>query len=265
MLFYDTKELKRTREYDFKPHWGGGGFVYIDKNRLLVTGWDSVAAIHDMSTEKRVAIFPKAENPSHCCVSADGRWLLTAGQEILLRGIRSPHFFRMWDIKTQKMVHEFYTTEETIGGVAISPDGKWCACAAGRELRIYNRETGKEAKTARVLIGTGKVSMLFSQDGKTLIAGGHGPRYGMAFWDWQTTKEIRGGVSPEDGDGDDLFENRGIAEILALTSNGRHLYAMGYFAKGKFPGSRVLVFDLDLPRQKEKAKGANAPKAKQAP
>ena len=33
----------------------------------------------------------------------------------------------------------------------------------------------------------------FTADGKTLVAGGMGPNHGLVVWDWQTSKEMRGG------------------------------------------------------------------------
>ena len=35
--------------------------------------------------------------------------------------------------------------------------------------------------------------MAFTADGKTLVAGGIGPNHGAVFWDWKTSKEMRGG------------------------------------------------------------------------
>ena len=77
-----------------------------------------------------------------------------------------------------------------VGGAAVSPDGKRCACATpARSVRLHDLRTGKVLHTFQGLPGFAS-SLAFSADGKRLVAASAG-----RIFEWASTPPGRAAAS----------------------------------------------------------------------
>jgi WD40 repeat protein len=160
-----------------------GGVVVSDK-LVIVPGYDHVAGVYELATGKELAGFAGKQRVRCMAVSRDGAWLLVAGRDKSLT---------VWDVAKRKQVRTLPWPNREIGAVAISADGLWCAAAPADtfQLRVFSRRTGKEQANTKSFLKTRH--LMFSRDGKTLIAAGSGYLQGVSLWDWQSCPVIRGG------------------------------------------------------------------------
>ncbi len=158
--------------------------VAVSDNLLVVYAQDDLAAVYSLAAGKEVPGFTGKQRVSRMTLSRDGAWLLVLGTDKSLT---------VWDVAKRKLVQTLPRHDRHVLAVAISADGAWCATAAAdRSLRIFDRKTGKEkARVAGMLFPSG--GLLFTPDGKTLVAFGTGYPRGLHVWDWQRSKELRGG------------------------------------------------------------------------
>lgn len=99
---------------------------------------------------------------------------------------------RLWDATTGKLARVLPGGhDESVDGVAISPDGRMLAAASSR-VRLFDLPTGK---VVREIAAAGVQSLSFSPDGKTLMAvlsmGLFGESSRPAFWNVSTGAEVR--------------------------------------------------------------------------
>jgi WD40 repeat protein len=256
LFLYDAKALTLKKRLVFAEGQGvpGRDVPFVDRKTVAVAGTDEVAALYDIETGKQTGIFAGKGPTRKMAVSRDGRWLLTASND---------HKLQLWDVRKRKLVHDLYDHTSMVRAVAISPDGKWCASATfDRRVWVFDREKGT-LKARTPTFHKNVYTLLFTPDGKTLIAAGNGPGGGLALWDWQTDREIRGGYSAPgfpNGRPEDRKKGPGLIYSLALTADGRTLYAGGSvldpekFRKEKLRGA-IHVFDLEALKPKKGAKG----------
>src|SRR5262249_18074290 len=69
------------------------------------------------------------------CVSADGKHLLTSGEDKTLR---------LWDTAAGKCLQIFTGHTDHIFGAALAPDGKHVLSAGDQTVRLWDTTTGKE-------------------------------------------------------------------------------------------------------------------------
>ncbi len=154
---------------------------------LVIAGTKEVATVYDLETGKELGNLPGDQRLESISLSRDGRWLLATdgGSRI-----------HAWDVEKRTYFGKIHSHKSTIRSVAISPDGVTCAFVARADHHIYviDRVSREEKAKCDVVFHAANAGRLrFTADGKTLVAGGIGPNYGLAFWDWKTSKEIRGG------------------------------------------------------------------------
>jgi WD40 repeat protein len=104
-------------------------------------------------------------------------------------GANTPAETKMWDFQTGQEVFSILGkgVEETVFGLAFSPDGKRLASAN----KVRDAESGRELFSMAVGRGWGR-SVAFSPDGKYLAAGaGMGPSNEVKLFNAQTGEEIR--------------------------------------------------------------------------
>jgi WD40 repeat protein len=143
-------------------------------------------------------------------LSPDGRWLVT--DEI--------HDGRLtlWNVRTGKAVHKW-----TIKGArfimpaAFSPDGKRVAAVGHRGkrhfVRAWDRTSGKEVFARDERNDAGSDQLLFTPDGKRLLASFMSIEEGMYCWDIATGKQV--------------WQNKEfVPSSLVLTPDGKILSAM---------------------------------------
>ncbi|MBU1750486.1 MAG: TIR domain-containing protein [Chloroflexi bacterium] len=117
--------------------------------------------------------------------SPDGRWIVTAGDKVLV-----------WDVANGRQVRALPVTPRPDGGppywfgsAAYSPDGKWIAAANGDVVRVWNAATGQE--TMALPQPSNVNSVVYSPDGRQIAA----VAAGSAVWildavNGQQTREL---------------------------------------------------------------------------
>jgi RNA polymerase sigma factor (sigma-70 family) len=129
------------------------------------------------------------------CVSSvvyfpDGKTLVAGGHVGMIHnGEEAAGRVRVWDVATGKQVEQFYA--HGVAHVAVSPDGKTLAFGGVADGRISLWDVAGRKWLAQ-LSGRrgwgGNLPLIFSPDGKTLVAGGD-PE--LAIWDVATEKVVR--------------------------------------------------------------------------
>lgn len=169
------------------------------RNHAFVATKDSVFIFDTRRGRKKWFFKPHEKSMGYAKMSADGRLLLTAGND---------ETAVLWDIdKQQKIkVYEGWLKEEIVDGldldpdeywesyhyqllayknqVAISPDGKWLARGRiGKDVNIWNLQNGRWVKSLK---GHNKTvtCMAYSHDGTKLITGSADER--AILWDLES-------------------------------------------------------------------------------
>lgn len=197
----DVKTGKVLHDIQLKPGQPGGGdlvglpsFVCND-DILVAAGKNEVATVYDLKTGKALGDLPGEHRVRSLALSEDGRWLLTADAKGAVH---------TWDVKARKHDRKLYGPAEYVGCVAISPDGRWCACAIGakRGVKVFDRTTGREKVERRGDLARVE-SLVFSPDGKRIVAKVSSPApppgmmdWGIRLWDWQTDEPPTSVLSP---------------------------------------------------------------------
>ncbi len=217
----DQERIIRLRR-PVRGWWPDKTCAILDNKTLLLGGAREVAALFDIETGKRVGTIEGKHQPTLLTVSRDGRWLLTAGRDGSLC---------VWDLRTRKLASRLHEHLDKITAVAISADGKWCACAGeDRRLWVFDRAEEREKKRAPVMLQPGATSLAFTPDGRTLVAAAAGPRYGLEVWDWQVSREARGGYlmrRPAPLTPRELNKDFGNIRDFALAPEGTTLFTIG--------------------------------------
>ncbi len=148
---------------------GSGGSILLEINhaedKVSPHHSPNCATLWNVETGRIVRTFPSDTGAINAvALSADGKWLVTAGDD------NTP---RLWDVLTGKPVREFKGHTNLPGfrggvnSVAFSRDGAWLATGGDdNSTRVWNVATGKEIRVFQ-----GKVSsVVFSRDGKLLLS-----------------------------------------------------------------------------------------------
>lgn len=187
--------------------------VFSPDGKLLASkGYDRTMRLWDVADGHEVRQIgsqdsSKQVNDAECPVTfaRDGKIIISA---TLADGgaLGSPQrMFRVWDVATGEELRSFQDASPWRGPVAISPDGKLLAAAAGAVRRlpahiaIWDIHRGQAlpsidlTQDGHMVILT---SLAFSPDGKTLASSDGGP---IQLWEMATRREIGRFATPDTG------------------------------------------------------------------
>ena len=155
-----------------------------DGKTFISTGEDGTACVWDAATGRELRRFT-AQHPLfgiRLAVSRDAKrvaWADPGGEAVI----------RLHDLASGEELRQLRGHQVQIHVLAFSPDGRTLASAGGdRTVRLWDVAGGQELHRIGPLplVGTGCQALIFSRDGKTLVAGG-GRVY---LWDVATAKEL---------------------------------------------------------------------------
>ncbi|MCX5832560.1 MAG: caspase family protein [Deltaproteobacteria bacterium] len=165
-----------------------GPIAFSPDGRYVISGMSGgIIKLWDIETQKEMRVFKGyMKKVASIAVSADGRRALSVSIDVL-----DKDYFVVWDIVAGKEVKTFPLGGNNISthfpqAAAFSPDGKY-VLSGGRNLKLWNVETGKEIKSFVKEVSTiGAVA--FSPEGKQALSENV---EGIKLWDVITGKEIR--------------------------------------------------------------------------
>jgi WD40 repeat protein len=133
--------------------------------------------------------------------SADGKRLAAVGGRATMK---------VWDATTGKELRTLTEPEQGVTGLALSPDGRLLAGAAGKAVMLWDAETG-EARATLPGHAAAVTALGFSADGKRLVSGSEDGA--VKLWDVASKKEAEG----------KLPKQRGAVRSLLFGGDGRTL------------------------------------------
>lgn len=230
--------------------------AFSPDGRTLAVGQTHAVTLHDPQTGRVRSELTgvNAYGPCGLAYTADGRRLATS---TVLGDLA------LWDLEPQRVIRVMKSGTRSVGGVAVSPDGKWVASATagpitcipisyglfgrgvacgrdGGRVRLFDAATGKLRATLKH--NRNAYSAAFSPDGKVLASGGGDA---AKLWDL-TTNKVRTAIKV----GDELE-----VDCVAFSPDGATL-AVGVGSRA-FDGTygEVRLWDMGLGRVRAVLRG----------
>ncbi|RMG06885.1 MAG: hypothetical protein D6728_17790, partial [Cyanobacteria bacterium J055] len=161
-------------------------------------------------------------------VSADGRWLVSAGEDRQIR---------LWDWQAGQLVRTFATNSDEEKFVAIDPKGQLIASSDGEAIEVWERATGKRHRTLQPDGFVGAITL--SSNGRTLASGGRTPN--VTLWNLNTGEVLQTlDIDPDDSVGSEVHS-------IAFSPDGQRLavgISTGYKDLDLWSENVVQVWDV---------------------
>jgi WD40 repeat protein len=115
-------------------------------------------------------------------ISSDGNFLFSGSQDKTIR---------VWELSTGRVVQTLTGHRSGVDAIAITPDNQTLISGAEDQIIVWDRFTGKKARTFTQSVGTH--ALRFSEDGRYLLSAHTDGT--LKVWNWQTgslIKTVRG-------------------------------------------------------------------------
>jgi WD40 repeat protein len=182
---------------------------------LTMGGTDQRVRVWNALTGNEVCTLPygRPGRPLPVSFRADGKQLAAAGYDMRVH---------VWDLATQKQIHELQGHRWLINGVGFNPDGRLLASAsADGTVRVWDAMAGGEIVNPPLQHGGGVLGVAFSPDGGRLASAG--ADWTVRVWDTTTWKPLH-----------ILRDPTGAVRCVAFSPDGRRLAWGGTDATVKF-------------------------------
>jgi WD40 repeat protein len=199
-----------------KPAGGIDRVGIAPGSRWLVGGGNEATWLWDLKTDDPSAKSVELRG-SVGAVSPDGRWLMTAGKDRVIR---------LWDLKADdpssegREVGAYAAAWARLRGVAISPNNRWLVTTGDDGvLRLWDFTSRGESSRPRGLMTRQEGHVLTTPDGRWLTTGGVSPAligvWDLAADDPPATARLQ------------KLKDRGYAGPQGISPDGRWLMASG--------------------------------------
>ncbi len=166
------------------PFWHqnrvGGATYSPDGRTILTVSFDRTSRLWDAATGQSIG-HPLAHEGAirRACFSPDGKMVLTGSDD---------NTARQWDVANAQPVGQPMVHRTAVTWVAYSPDGRTLLTSSGGTSRLWDALTGRQIGQPMKHQGMGAsivqrmgVSIAFSPNGRTILAGG--PGNAARLWD----------------------------------------------------------------------------------
>jgi len=194
------------------PRWeseriyGGVSSVAFSSSGQLLAAGSSSPAIYSAASGKPVrSLDVKGDAVDAVAYSADGRFVAAC-----VRELRPPTVtLRVWDATSGARAWDTQQALRTLGKAAVSPDGKWLACADGgaTTVRFWSLENGAIRQVLDVGENYPPAAIAWSPTGTVVATASY--ETGMRFWDIRTGRRVK------------TIDSKGMFQSLAWSPDGK--------------------------------------------
>jgi len=195
----DVPSGKVRKEIPLPVGRGKVGVLIPDGKTLVVSGLFEVAAVHDLTTDREVAVLiaperPRAagprpelpgpkelqahekEEPTSLVVSRDGKRLAVGTRD---------GWVSVWDLQAKRRLWRKQAYDRQVESLSFSPDGTTLASVAARRSRtglvVWRSADGGRRTDSTLILDPRRAVVIYFPDGKTLLL--RGDTFGFARWD----------------------------------------------------------------------------------
>lgn len=163
--------------------------------KILVNGCRDIVKVWDLQSGQLIHTFNlyRPLGPFSIVISPDFQTLVSDYEEQI----------EVWDLWTKQKIRTFNMDVDSIGSLAITPDGQTLICSGSRggsggnyyldlPIKMWNLHTGELVRSlhGRTRSAISVISVIISSDGQTLVSQSH--RFFTQVWDLHTGQELNG-------------------------------------------------------------------------
>lgn len=175
-------EIPAGRAIELQPSPAGLACIIAvpsrDGARLLLAGGRNELSLYDTATGRLLATRPPERfTIATAAFASDGRWLVTGGEDGVVR---------RWETPGLKLLSELRTGADAYWSVAISPDDRRVAAGTAHgTVAMWDVASGREVARLRARLPGMVLDLVFGADGNNLVSGNT-----LTIWRAATMAEI---------------------------------------------------------------------------